>query len=230
MKKILIIIVGAFLLAGCSSSEKLLKDAPHAKDLGLQDEAKNQASNPPVSANKQPALQKTMYQNPPTLTIESSKKYRAVIQTTAGDITVELAAKETPVTVNNFIFLAKEGFYDGTIFHRVIKDFMIQGGDPTGTGAGGPGYKFADESFTGEYNRGTLAMANAGPNTNGSQFFIMHKDVPLPKNYVIFGSVVSGIEAVDAIATAPVRAGGSGEASTPETPVQIKSISVQTEE
>lgn len=103
---------------------------------------------------------------------------------------------------------------------------MIQGGDPTGTGSGGPGYKFDDEKFDGEYSRGTIAMANAGPNTNGSQFFIMHADYPLPKNYVIFGKTISGIETVDKIATAPTTANMMGENSTPVSPVKILSVDI----
>jgi cyclophilin family peptidyl-prolyl cis-trans isomerase len=126
------------------------------------------------------------------------------LQTEAGKIVIQLSM-ETPKTSQNFLNLVRKGFYNGLIFHRVIKGFMIQGGDPTGTGAGGPGYQFADEPFTGEYTRGTVAMANAGPNTNGSQFFIMHQDYPLQKNYVIFGKVISGMEAVDKIAEAPTN-------------------------
>lgn len=150
----------------------------------------------------------------------------ALLKTTAGDIEIALNDKETPITVNNFVTLAKKNFYDNTIFHRAIKGFMIQGGDPEGTGMGGPGYKFNDEPFSGEYTRGTIAMANAGPNTNGSQFFIMHNDYPLPKNYVIFGKVVRGIEVVDKIATAPVVANSSGELSKPVKPVTINSIEI----
>lgn len=125
--------------------------------------------------------------------------YTAILTTSLGDITIELK-NNVPNTTNNFVFLAQKGFYDGVIFHRVIPGFMIQGGDPTGTGMGGPGYKFEDEPFEGEYKRGIVAMANAGPNTNGSQFFIMHADYPLPPNYVIFGEVTSGMETVDQIA------------------------------
>ncbi len=144
----------------------------------------------------------------PTITTMS----KATIETNKGIIEVELFPADAPKTVENFTNLAQKGFYNGGIFHRVIKDFMIQGGDPTGTGRGGPGYTFADElnpqaeSYTRGYVRGTLAMANAGPNTNGSQFFIMHKDVPLPHSYTIFGRVTTGLETVDAIATSPVSA------------------------
>lgn len=152
--------------------------------------------------------------------IKAGKVYTTVIHTTAGDITVELS-KDTPITTNNFVFLAKEKFYDGVIFHRVIPGFMIQGGDPTGTGMGDPGYKFNDEKFAGEYKRGTIAMANSGPNTNGSQFFIMHADYPLPPNYVIFGTTTSGLETVDKIA-----AGKTGPNDRPTAPVSIKSIDI----
>lgn len=159
--------------------------------------------------------------------IDKTKEYTAILHTEKGDITISLKAKETPISAGNFITLSKKGFYNNTIFHRVIKGFMIQGGDPTGTGSGGPGYTFADEPFTGEYTRGTVAMANAGPNTNGSQFFIMQQDNALPKNYVIFGKVVSGIEVVDAIADASVQPGASGEQSSPVNPVKITSVDIQ---
>lgn len=163
----------------------------------------------------------------PKMTIDKTKKYSATLKTEKGDIVIQLNAADTPITVNNFVTLAKKGFYNNTIFHRTIKDFMIQGGDPTGTGTGGPGYRFDDEPFVGEYTRGTIAMANAGPDTNGSQFFIMHKDVPLQKDYVIFGKVIKGIETVDAIAEAPTEP--SGERSTPVTPVKILSVTISVE-
>lgn len=133
--------------------------------------------------------------------------HNITIETNKGTIVFETYDADAPKTVQNFITLAEKGFYNNLIFHRVIKDFMIQGGDPTGTGMGGPGYKFEDElnpatpSYKAGYARGVVAMANSGPNTNGSQFFIMHKDVPLPHNYSIFGKVISGIEVVDAIAS-----------------------------
>lgn len=163
----------------------------------------------------------------PKMTIDKNKTYRTVLTTSEGDITLELNAKETPITVNNFVTLSKKGFYDNTIFHRVIKGFMIQGGDPTGSGSGGPGYSFADEKFSGDYLRGVIAMANRGPNTNGSQFFIMQKDNNLPKNYVIFGKVTSGLDVVDKIADAPVNSDpNSGEASKPVNPVKILSVKI----
>lgn len=173
-----------------------------------------------------PVMEKKQYTAAPEMQIDSAKQYQAVLKTEAGDITIQLNAAQTPVTVNNFVFLAREGFYNGTPFHRTLEGFMIQGGDPLGTGMGGPGYRFEDEPFEGEYTRGTIAMANAGPNTNGSQFFIMHQDYPLSPNYVIFGQVTSGMEVVDAIATAPVVANGRGEKSTPVTPVRILSVEI----
>ena len=161
------------------------------------------------------------YANPPEMVIDPTKTYTATIETTAGTMTAQLFASEVPRTVNNFVFLAGEGFYTDVIFHRVISGFMIQGGDPTGTGTGGPGYRFDDEQVTRQYLRGTLAMANAGPNTNGSQFFVMHADYPLPPNYTIFGKLSVGEEVVDAIAGAP-----TGGQDRPVEPVAIKSVTI----
>ena len=147
------------------------------------------------------------YSEPPKMTIDVNKKYTATVDTDKGTIVVDLYPKEAPKTVNNFVFLAKEGFYDGTIFHRVIPTFMVQCGDPTGTGMGGPGYKFEDETDKEKnphvFQEGTLAMANAGPNTNGSQFFITEQPTPhLQGHHTIFGQVTKGQEVVHAIATA----------------------------
>ncbi len=146
------------------------------------------------------------YPRPPALTIDESGSYSATLHTSHGDIEIDFFADRSPNTVNNFLFLAGEGYYDGVIFHRVVPGFVIQGGDPTGSGSGGPGYQLADElAGPGAYRRGTVAMANAGPNTNGSQFFICLDDVGLPHAYTIFGTVTSGMDAVDSIATAPRR-------------------------
>ena len=142
------------------------------------------------------------YDSPPELTIDLDKSYTATLDTNHGEVVIELDAVRSPQTVNNFVFLARDGFYNGVIFHRVIDGFMIQGGDPTGTGSGGPGYRFRDEiEGAGSYDRGIVAMANSGPHTNGSQFFICHTDAGLPHSYTIFGKVTSGWEAVDSIAT-----------------------------
>ncbi len=162
----------------------------------------------------------------PAMILDLNKTYLVTLNTDQGPITIELDTQNTPITSNNFVYLAEKGFYNNTVFHRVIDGFMIQGGDPRGDGTGSPGYHFDDEDFVGEYTRGTVAMANSGPNTNGSQFFIMHQDSQLPKNYVIFGHVVEGLEVVDAIATAPVEMSLSGEKSRPVTPVMIKSAVV----
>jgi cyclophilin family peptidyl-prolyl cis-trans isomerase len=138
----------------------------------------------------------------PDLAIDIRKKYTAVIHTDNGDIKVKLFADKVPMTANNFVFLARQGFYDGTIFHRVINDFMVQGGDPTGTGRGGPGYKFKDEFDTSlrHDKPGMLSMANAGPGTNGSQFFITHVPTPwLDNKHSIFGQVIEGMDVVNSI-------------------------------
>jgi peptidyl-prolyl cis-trans isomerase B (cyclophilin B) len=136
------------------------------------------------------------------MAIDPAKKYTATFQTSRGEIVCELFAKDAPKTVNNFVFLAKEKFYDGTVFHRVLADFMIQGGDPTGTGRGGPGYKFEDEtkSNPNKHAPGTLSMANAGPNTNGSQFFITHVETSwLDGKHTVFGKVLKGKDVVDSV-------------------------------
>ena len=141
------------------------------------------------------------YSAPPEMKIDPAKKYTATLDTSRGTIVVDLFAKDAPKTVNNFVFLAREGFYNGLKFHRVIPDFMIQGGDPTGTGRGGPGYTFEDEFNQHKVARGALAMANAGPNTNGSQFFIVTADATpwLDGKHTVFGQVTSGMDVVDAI-------------------------------
>jgi peptidyl-prolyl cis-trans isomerase B (cyclophilin B) len=142
------------------------------------------------------------YPTPPKLSIDRNKKYTATFDTTKGKIVCALFPAEAPNTVNNFVFLANDKFYDGTVFHRVIPNFMVQGGDPTATGTGGPGYKFADETKSNphKHKRGTLSMANAGPNTNGSQFFITHVATDwLDGKHTVFGEVLTGQEVVDAI-------------------------------
>ena len=165
----------------------------------------------------------------PAVTSSSVKNFmhNVTIVTSKGTIVFETYDADAPNTVNNFITLADKGFYNGLIFHRVILGYLIQGGDPTGTGTGGPGYKFADElnpstpSYQAGYVRGTVAMANSGPNTNGSQFFIMQKDTPLPHSYTIFGKVISGMDVVDAIAAMAVD--GSDK---PLTPITMTSVTV----
>ena len=168
--------------------------------------------------------------SPSSLTIDTTASYSALLATNKGTIKIKLFASETPATVNNFISLAQRGFYDGTPFHRVVTGFMVQGGDPTGTGRGGPGYKFNDEPITRNYTRGTLAMANSGPNTNGSQFFIMHQDYPLPKAYVIFGHIdpqdQASLTTLDALASTPVTDNGQGEQSRPIQSLILQSVTI----
>jgi len=142
------------------------------------------------------------WNNSPDLTIDIAKTYLVTIETNRGSIELELYPEHAPITVNNFVFLTNEGFYDGVKFHRVIANFMIQGGDPTGTGRGGPGYRFQDELYGNplKHETGVLSMANAGPNTNGSQFFITHSPQPhLDGKHTVFGKVVSGMDVVNAI-------------------------------
>jgi len=186
---------------------------------------------PARTAAPSPAANTTTKQwsSPPPMTIDPDKQYSAVLHTTMGDITIELFPKEAPQTVNNFVFLSREGFYDNVKFHRIIKGFMIQTGDPTGTGSGGPGYRFNDEPVMRDYTPGVVAMANAGPNTNGSQFFIVQGDGArgLPKNYTIFGHVTDGMDVVDKIASVPVRPSPQGEQSVPTQDVRIKDVTIE---
>ena len=167
-----------------------------------------------------------VYSSMPEMSIDQSKSYTAVIQTSMGDLTVEFFSDTAPVTVNNFISLSNDGYYDNIIFHRVISGFMIQGGDPSGTGHGEygkfPGYTFEDELNNQQpYEKGILAMANAGPNTNGSQFFIMHVDYPLPYQYTIFGKVTDGLDVIDTIASVQ-----TAEADKPVEDVVILGVTV----
>jgi cyclophilin family peptidyl-prolyl cis-trans isomerase len=201
--------------------KRLSVSAPGEKSVQQSQQAQESQA-PQEPQNKSASNSK----QPPTMKIDQNKTYSAVLKTGEGDITIDLDVKKTPITANNFVSLSRDGFYSGTIFHRVIKDFMIQGGDPNGDGSGGPGYKFDDENLEGKYTRGTVAMANSGPNTNGSQFFIMHKDYDLPNNYVILGHVSNGMDVVDKIATAEVTVSSSMENSKPVSPVKIDSVEI----
>ena len=154
------------------------------------------------------------WQAPPEMTIDPDRRYTAEMVTSHGPMTIALDPTAAPKTVNNFVFLARQGFYDGVVFHRIIPGFVLQGGDPTGTGTGGPGYRFEDElPAPGRYELGSLAMANAGPNTNGSQFFVISgpDGMRLPPQYSLFGKVVSGLDVVEAIDKIGTRSGDPTE-------------------
>ena len=166
------------------------------------------------------------YTSTPEMSIDVNSTYTAELETSLGNIVIELFTDTSPITVNNFVNLSNDGYYNDVIFHRVIKGFMIQGGDPSGTGHGDmgkyPGYDFEDELDNPmNYEKGIVAMANRGPNTNGSQFFIMHEDYPLPYQYTIFGKVLSGLDVVDAIGNVQ-----TGENDKPNEDVVILNIKI----
>jgi cyclophilin family peptidyl-prolyl cis-trans isomerase len=220
----LVLLAASVLAVGCSSTASARPTPPPTVP------ARTAVPSPAASGSdaSAAALSGKQWSSPPPMTIDPSKQYTAIIHTTKGDMTVQLFADETPQTVNNFVFLAHEDFYDNAPFHRIMKDFMIQTGDgQRGNGTGGPGYQFNDEPVKRDYERGIVAMANRGPNTNGSQFFIMHGNRPLPKNYTIFGRVTDGMSVVDAIANTPVRPSPQGEQSVPTEDVRITHVDIQ---
>ncbi len=176
---------------------------------------------------------KTMqWSNPPAMTIDVNKQYTATIKTNYGDIVIELLPKNAPITVNNFVFLARQGFFNNTKIHRVVRGFVIQMGDPKGNGTGDPGYRFADEPVVGEYVAGAVAMANSGANTNGSQFFICLADLrrTLSKLYNLFGRLGTDkttAETIQKISNVPTKLGGDGQMSAPTVDVHIVSVSIE---
>jgi cyclophilin family peptidyl-prolyl cis-trans isomerase len=158
------------------------------------------ATTPATIPQSIPEVKKMQWDSPPEMMIDTSKKYTAIIETEKGNLVIELFAKDVPVTVNNFVFLAREGYYDGTTFHRVLPDFMAQGGDPTGTGSGGPGYRFEDEFTSHTHVAGTISMANSGANTNGSQFFITYEPTPwLDGKHSVFGQLLEGMDVLKSL-------------------------------
>ncbi|MBN6188541.1 peptidylprolyl isomerase [Aneurinibacillus sp. BA2021] len=186
------------------------------------------------SAPVQEQTQKQIKQwdQPPAMQIDPNKTYIAHVETNKGTFSIELFAKDAPKTVNNFVFLAKEKFYDNVIFHRIIRDFMIQTGDPLGNGTGGPGYRFEDElPSKHKYEEGIVAMANSGANTNGSQFFIGNgkgvEGLNSQPNYTIFGKITEGMDTVKAISNTPVAQNPSGEFSSPIEKVFIKTVTIE---
>tara|TARA_X000000368_G_C22890894_1_gene649583 strand:- start:239 stop:877 length:639 start_codon:yes stop_codon:yes gene_type:complete len=189
MKKFLVILL---LVSFCSADEAVVDN-----DLEIENESTTTIG---------VTMSDKVYDKQPKMNLNSDSTYSAVIKTNLGEMSVEFFTDDAPLTVNNFVTLSKDGYYDNVIFHRVISGFMIQGGDPSGTGHGDygkfPGYEFEDElNNQRPYEKGILAMANRGPNTNGSQFFIMHADYPLPYSYTIFGKVTEGLEVIDKIAS-----------------------------
>ena len=210
MKKIIILSLLTFI--SCANESDTLNESVELNTIEQEGDV--------LSNNK-------VYDSMPEMNIDISKKYNAVIKTSMGDMSVEFFTEDAPMTVNNFINLSRDGYYDNVIFHRVISGFMIQGGDPSGTGHGEmgkyPGYKFEDElNNQRSYEKGILAMANAGPDTNGSQFFIMHVDYPLPYQYTIFGLVTDGLDIIDKIASVE-----TGDGDKPVNDVVIESIEIK---
>lgn len=211
------------VLAGCGSEES----TPAAGSWGGDSTTAAETSSGDAAVECPPAEgteeRTTSFESAPPMCLTPGVDYTAVITTDAGTVTVDLLEDKAPETVNNFVFLARNHYYDGITFHRVIPGFMIQGGDPQGTGSGGPGYQFSDElPAAGEYEIGSVAMANAGPDTNGSQFFIVTGDagVSLPPDYSLFGAVTEGMETVTAIET-----DGSAQ-GTPSTTHTIESVEI----
>ncbi|MGG3882802.1 peptidylprolyl isomerase [Brevibacillus panacihumi] len=221
---ILACVTAIALVTGCSSSSEEGQPTPPPAPIAKEPVSKEPAQPPGPTGEKK-------YDKAPEMQIDKNKDYQATISTSMGDFTIDLFEKDAPIAVNNFVFLAKDKFYDNLTFHRVLKDFMIQTGDPLGTGIGGPGYNFEDELNNGhKYEVGVVAMANAGANTNGSQFFIgSGKDVEgleFSPNYTIFGKVTEGLDVVQKIAAVPVKPNSQGEKSAPEQPVTIKTITI----
>jgi cyclophilin family peptidyl-prolyl cis-trans isomerase len=209
------------------------KPAASSTTLSSTPTAPAPSSQSPSTQASVPAPKTMSWSQPPAMQIDVNKKYIATVETTLGSFKIQLFPQETPKTVNNFIFLSKQGYYNGVIFHRIMKTFMIQTGDPTGTGAGSPGYKFADElPPKHSYDPGIVAMANSGPNTNGSQFFICTgadaKNLNNYPNYTQFGQVTDGMDIVQKIAGVNVVANPQNprEISKPTDPPAIKSITI----
>lgn len=209
-------------LAGCGSDDGSGAGSGDGGSSGAETTAISGETECPPEGGAQ--VRATSFEQAPPMCIDEAKTYTATMTTDAGEVTIELDAKQAPETVNNFVVLARYKYYDGLTFHRVIKDFMAQGGDPSGDGSGGPGYTFDDElPKRGDYEIGSVAMANAGENTNGSQFFIITGDagVQLPPSYSLFGTVTTGMDAVEKI-----EADGSAGDGAPATVYTIESVTI----
>jgi len=217
------------LLTGCASDDQAADQAKDSAPAQTPTDAAQPNNN--QAATGDPATRNNKYKKAPDMIIDKAKTYTATLKTNKGDIKIALFDDQTPLTVNNFVFLAKDGFYNGVKFHRIIKEFMIQTGDPLGRGSGGPGYEFQDElPPVKPYTPGVVAMANRGPDTNGSQFFIgsgdQVKSLDKNPNYTVFGEVVEGMETVKAIAAVKTTAQGQ-ETSKPTEDVIIQSITIE---
>lgn len=236
MKQKWFLIILALLLAcfavGCSDTATPDQSKDPGEDTKVGPIDPTTGNEAPMDAFLPGEVSSKQYKEKPKMQIDVNKTYLAHVNTSLGPFTIELFAKDAPVTVNNFVFLAKEGFYKNHLFFRVFNDFVIQTGDPLGDGSGGPGYEFEDELNNGHtYDIGVVAMANNGPNTNGSQFFIgsgpevreLNKD---PK-YTIFGKVIKGMLTIERIARVPVTENPFGEPSMPIQPVWIKEIIIE---
>lgn len=206
-----------------SQTDKIEPETNNLDQLsGNSNQNTQQDSNSLPTTPPQPTMNSKKISKPEMI-IDTAKNYTAVISTNLGEIKIRLYADDTPLTVNNFVYLAKNDFYNDVIFHRVIKDFMIQGGDPTGTGRGGPGYKFADENSSHSLVKGSVAMANSGPNTNGSQFFIVTADSTpwLDGKHTNFGEVIAGMDVVEKIEQTQ-----TGAQDRPLEPIVIENIEI----
>lgn len=228
--------ISAVLLvsSACGEKNKTQGSAPASTAPASQSPKASAGATASAAATASPAASTSpaakSWTQPPAMQINPDKSYKAEVKTSKGSFTIELFAKEAPKAVNNFVFLAKEKFYDGIIFHRIIETFMIQTGDPKGNGTGGPGYKFDHEPTQYKYDKGMVAYANSGLNTNGSQFFIVTGNAShLNKtpNYTVFGKITEGMDTVDKIAKTPVKVNpANGSMETPTEKVTIDSISI----
>ncbi|MCW2276741.1 peptidylprolyl isomerase [Heliophilum fasciatum] len=217
------------ILTGCGSSTP---NTPAPEAPAPAPAAPKNTPAPNTASPNDTASRNNKYTSAPAMTIDPAKSYTAYVQTNKGNFTIKLLAAEAPTTVNNFVFLARDGFFNGIRFHRIMKNFMIQTGDPLGNGTGGPGYTFKDELPPKiAYAPGVVAMANRGPNTNGSQFFICNGDnarnLNKTPNYTVFGQVTEGMDTVLKISDTPVQAGPTGESSKPTENVIIENITIE---
>lgn len=220
-----LLMTAALFISGCGNNNNKSNNSTGNNSSNSSSTEQNTSTTQPQETPKSMS-----WDSPPAMEIDSNKSYTAEVTTNKGSFTIELFAKDAPKTVNNFVFLSRQGFYDNVIFHRIIETFMIQSGDPLGVGTGGPGYQFEDEVTNYQYEPGIVAMANSGPNTNGSQFFICTGadsiSLNSQPNYTIFGKVTSGMDIVEKIAATPVEGNAFGETSSPKETIQIKGIKI----